>query len=180
MDSQQNYVDSLSEIKDKRIAIIRDYGYTADVFMYYPDISFIEVDDIQMGLEGVSLGRFDALLATMALSSYTIAEMGIHNVKVVGKTPIIMDLTLFVAKDKKIRPEFDHFYDKATYPVLSLSFYNLIPCCHICNATLKTTKKFSLKSHIHPYHDSFDNYLYYFLVLKNSYLTILKVSAKTL
>jgi len=102
MDSQQNYVDSLSEIKDKRIAIIRDYGYTADVFMYYPDISFIEVDDIQMGLEGVSLGRFDALLATMALSSYTIAEMGIHNVKVVGKTPIIMDLTLFVAKDKKI------------------------------------------------------------------------------
>ena len=66
------------------------------------------------------------------------------------------NLTYTIGKDKKIRPEFDHFYDKVTYPVLSLSFYNLIPCCHICNATLKTTKQFSLKSHIHPYHDSFD------------------------
>lgn len=102
MDSQQNYVDSLIEIKDKKIAIIRDYGYTADIFICYPGLTFVEVDDIQMGLEGVSQGRFDALLATMALSSYTIAEMGIHNVKVVGKTPIIMDLTLFVAKDQEV------------------------------------------------------------------------------
>lgn len=55
----------------------------------------------------------------------------------------------------EIRPEFDHFYDKATYPVLSLFFYNLIPCCHICNATLKGSEKFSISSHIHPYSDSF-------------------------
>ena len=102
MDSQQDYVEDLSQILDKKIAIIRDYGYTADIFKYYPGIMFIEVENIQMGLEGVSQGRFDVLLATMALSSYTIAEMGIHNVKVVGKTPVIMDLTLFVAKDQEI------------------------------------------------------------------------------
>ena len=33
----------------------------------------------------------------MALASYHIAEMGVYNVKIVGRTPIIMDLTLFVA-----------------------------------------------------------------------------------
>ncbi len=54
------------------------------------------------------------------------------------------------------RPEFDHFYDKTTYPILSLSFYNLIPSCHICNSSLKGDKNFSLKTHIHPYIDSFD------------------------
>ena len=31
------------------------------------------------------------------------------------------------------RPELDHFYPKATYPMLCLSFYNLIPVCHSCN-----------------------------------------------
>jgi hypothetical protein len=31
------------------------------------------------------------------------------------------------------RPEFDHFYDKATYPYIALSFYNLIPSCPTCN-----------------------------------------------
>lgn len=31
------------------------------------------------------------------------------------------------------RPELDHFYPKASYPMFSLSFYNLIPVCHSCN-----------------------------------------------
>ncbi len=102
MDSQQNYVEELEEIKNQKIAIIKDYGYTSDILKFYPDFKFIEVENIQEGLEGVSQGRFDAMLSTMALASYTIAEMGLHNVKVVGKTPIIMDLTLFISKDQPI------------------------------------------------------------------------------
>ncbi len=31
------------------------------------------------------------------------------------------------------RPELDHFYPKALYPLFCLSFYNLIPVCHSCN-----------------------------------------------
>ena len=31
------------------------------------------------------------------------------------------------------RPELDHFYPKALYPMFCLSFYNLIPVCHSCN-----------------------------------------------
>ncbi len=71
-------------------------------------------------------------------------------------------------KSKKIRPEFDHFYDKATYPILSLSFYNLIPCCHICNSILKGRENFSFKSHIHPYHDSFDKEAKFSLKINDS------------
>jgi len=70
-------------------------------------------------------------------------------------------------KSKKIRPEFDHFYDKATYPVLSLSFYNLIPSCHICNSTLKGSEVFSTDTHIHPYQDSFDKEAKFDLKIKD-------------
>lgn len=52
------------------------------------------------------------------------------------------------------RPEFDHFFDKSTYPMLALSIYNLIPSCTICNSTLKGSQKFGLDTHIHPYIDS--------------------------
>ncbi len=31
------------------------------------------------------------------------------------------------------RPELDHFYPKASYPMFCLSFFNLIPTCHSCN-----------------------------------------------
>jgi hypothetical protein len=65
--------------------------------------------------------------------------------------------TVIVEDNKKItRPEFDHFYDKDTHPILALSFYNLIPSCHICNSTLKGIEKFSIESHLNPYSDSFD------------------------
>jgi len=75
-----------------------------------------------------------------------------------------------VKKDGKkiLRPEFDHFYDKATNPILALSFYNLIPSCHICNSTLKGGKEFSIHSHLNPHSDNFDEVATFSLKIKNS------------
>ena len=46
--------------------------------------------------------------------------------------------------DKSFKNEFtlDHYYDKATYPYLALSFYNLIPSCYTCNSKLKKNEEF--------------------------------------
>lgn len=45
--------------------------------------------------------------------------------------------------------QFDHYYDKATYPFLSMSLYNLIPSCPICNQG-KSQKLLPLA--FHPYY----------------------------
>lgn len=58
---------------------------------------------------------------------------------------------------KIIRPQFDHFFDKDSNPLLALSFYNLIPSCSICNSNIKHGKQFVLKTHIHPYLDDIIN-----------------------
>lgn len=66
----------------------------------------------------------------------------------------------FTIKNKKLktRPQFDHFYNKGRYPYLSLSFYNLIPSCALCNSgTLKGQKPFLLSQNIHPFIESMDN-----------------------
>ncbi|NOR68455.1 MAG: transporter substrate-binding domain-containing protein [Methylomarinum sp.] len=102
MSHRHHYVEHLDEIKDKKIAIIKDYGYTADILKQYPDIPFIMVENIQQGLNGIAEGKYDAMLATMALASYHMAEMGLHNIRVVGKTPIIMKLTLFIDKNQPL------------------------------------------------------------------------------
>ncbi len=47
------------------------------------------------------------------------------------------------------RFQFDHFYDKLHYPMLSMSFYNLIPTCAVCNQG-KSAKALSLS--YHPYY----------------------------
>jgi hypothetical protein len=77
----------------------------------------------------------------------------------------------FTIKDKNsksTRPDFDHFYDKGTHPILALSFYNLIPSCILCNSRLKSTAKFSINSHLHPYKESFNDYAKFKLKILDS------------
>ena len=38
-----------------------------------------------------------------------------------------------LSKSKKLKPEIDHFYPKSKYPILAISYYNLIPSCPTCN-----------------------------------------------
>lgn len=56
-----------------------------------------------------------------------------------------------VNPSKITRPEFDHWYPKSTYPLLALSFYNLIPSCHICNSSVKSTTLMNTTDYLHPY-----------------------------
>jgi len=102
MDHKQNYVEELEDLQEKKIAIIKDYGYTDAVYKRYPYIKFHEVENIQEGLNGVATGKYDAMVATMALGTYTIVQMQLHNLKVVGKTDIVMELTLFIDKNESI------------------------------------------------------------------------------
>lgn len=54
-------------------------------------------------------------------------------------------------KKRIARPFFDHWFPKGKYPILSLSFYNLIPSCFVCNTSIKGSIEFDLATHIHPY-----------------------------
>ena len=50
------------------------------------------------------------------------------------------------------RPELDHYFPKSKYPLFALSFYNLIPSCHICN-NIKSDNADHTMMHHHPYLD---------------------------
>jgi len=91
------------------------------------------------------------------------------NVNVCPYCNINATYTVIKSNGKKItRPEFDHFYDKDTYPILALSFYNLIPSCHICNSTLKGIEKFSIDTYLNPYSDNFDKVAKFKLKIEDS------------
>lgn len=77
--------------------------------------------------------------------------------------------TYTVISDKELsRPEFDHFYSKDKYPILALSFFNLIPSCHLCNSTLKGTAEFSINTYVYPYEESLDKHAKFLLTLLTS------------
>ncbi len=110
MHSRENYVEDLSNIKNLNIAVIKDYGYVSKIRRKYPAINFTTVADIQHGLIAVSTGEVDALLCTLALCSHTIAELGLNNVKITGKTEFDTKLALGV---QKTLPELVSILNKA-------------------------------------------------------------------
>lgn len=56
---------------------------------------------------------------------------------------------------KKTTADLDHFYIKSQYPYLSLSLFNFIPSCQICNSRFKGTTDFYLYPHVYPYEEEF-------------------------
>lgn len=99
MKDDHMYIDSLYYLQYESIAIIKGYRYIDSIRKKYPDYSFYEVENIQEGLEGVAAGKYDALLASMALSTYTIGQMQLSNVKVVGKTEFEIKVNFAVRKE---------------------------------------------------------------------------------
>lgn len=54
-------------------------------------------------------------------------------------------------KERIVRPTFDHWYSQSEFPLMSMSLFNLIPSCSICNSSVKTDTPFDITTHIHPY-----------------------------
>ena len=70
-------------------------------------------------------------------------------------------IVTYSSSDGRCRCELDHFFNKAKYPYLALSMYNLIPSCKTCNSSFKGDKSFSLKTHVHPFVEGFgDEYIF--------------------
>ena len=83
------------------------------------------------------------------LGKYLILENKIH-ICPYCKRNYINVVTSNTDKTFLIKPDLDHFYDKATYTFLSATIENLVPSCNVCNSKLKGTKNFKRTKHLHP------------------------------
>lgn len=57
-------------------------------------------------------------------------------------------------KTGEFRAQFDHYYPKSLYPYLSLSLYNLVPSCSICNMA-KSSLDTVIEPVLYPYEEEF-------------------------
>lgn len=111
---------------------------------YYPD------DPMEYKIKKLQeIFNYKTLVSDSKNNSYKIAELKGRNTC----TYCNRQYTITIGEEGKFitRPQFDHWFPKNVFPLLSLSFYNLIPSCSICNTTTKRDQIFSFKEFIHPY-----------------------------
>ncbi|MEB8704763.1 hypothetical protein P4H21_29115, partial [Bacillus cereus] len=59
----------------------------------------------------------------------------------------------------KTRGTLDHFIDKAKYPIFSISIYNLIPSCKVCNSDFKGDKEANIVDNYTPFEENIIEYI---------------------
>jgi diguanylate cyclase (GGDEF)-like protein len=98
MRNTENYTESITKIKSRKIGLIKNYGYTKKIHENYPDINFNDINSVRDGLISVSTGEIDALICTMTMCGYTIYKLGMSNIKITGKTEFETHLSFGVNK----------------------------------------------------------------------------------
>ena len=108
MNKKASYKNSLKDIKEKKIAVVKDYGYITEIKEEYPDLNYYEVNSLQEGLLAVENDHADVFLGALPQSSYWINKLGLQNTRIVGKTKFKASLSFAVRKDYSILVVLDY------------------------------------------------------------------------
>ena len=96
------FINSLKEIGDKKIALIKNYALNEILKYTYPNINIIQVKNAKEGLEKVHEGEVYAFIDSMPTIAYTKQKYNIQDVKISGKIPDEFLARIAVRNDEKI------------------------------------------------------------------------------
>jgi signal transduction histidine kinase/ABC-type amino acid transport substrate-binding protein len=80
---------TLDTLKNMKVAVISGYGIHDHIINHYPEIDLDVVPNIHVGLNKVSFGMVDAMVANIALATHYIEKEGISNLRVAGETEFV-------------------------------------------------------------------------------------------
>ncbi len=96
------FISSLEQLNNKQVAVVKGY-VTEDILRTnHPGISLKTAKNLQQALKMVSSAEVDAVVDNLASLSYTIAELGISNLRISGTIPYEFALGIAVLKQHKI------------------------------------------------------------------------------
>ncbi|WP_271271908.1 hypothetical protein [Aliamphritea hakodatensis] len=146
--------NELSVIKNEILKIIKEDDVCSLIKGQYTQTEFGKIlsEDIFSYKSFRSSKLCRDILVRLGFTSVSCPYCNLNKLSVINITN-----TTSTSQKNKALLDLDHFYPKVIHPYFSLSFYNLIPSCHDCNSSIKKEKKFSIETHINPYHESFDD-----------------------
>lgn len=116
-----------------------------------PSIHLVRYDEIAVNyrqlavqLELFCKGLYSDSLLNLKVLSNKIGDIKDHyknfmSINKLGKCPFC-GISDMLGQHHKPREAYDHYLPKALYPFNSINFRNLVPTCHHCNSSYKTSK----------------------------------------
>ncbi|WP_419765375.1 MAG: ABC transporter substrate-binding protein [Arcobacter sp.] len=95
------FIDSLSSLKDKKIGIVGSYNISKRVKKKYPNIEFVDVKDLDEGIEKVLNEEIDGHVDVLYSSLYKLYDKNNFELKISNKLDIGGSLSIGVRNDDK-------------------------------------------------------------------------------
>lgn len=108
--SEVPYISKLDSLAGKQVGIVRNNPISGYIQNSYPDLTIVEVSDVEGGLSLVSEGEIDVFVAVLQEVSYKIHDLGLYDLKIAGQTPYKEFLRVGIRNDA---PELTSAINKA-------------------------------------------------------------------
>ena len=89
------YINTLDDMGDRPVGVVKDYAFLELLRTTNPGLNLVEVPSEQTGLRMVQERKLAGYLGTLSTASYNMQELGLADLKVLGRIPA--DWTLGVA-----------------------------------------------------------------------------------
>jgi polar amino acid transport system substrate-binding protein len=96
------FIDSMKELQDKKVSLVKGYAYVELIKMKYPRIKIVEVDTLKQGLALVRKGEVEGHLESLATLAYALREESVTDVKIAGKFDDLWSLSIATRNDEPL------------------------------------------------------------------------------
>ncbi|MDY6814516.1 MAG: transporter substrate-binding domain-containing protein [Pseudomonadota bacterium] len=103
------FIGDLRELRDERVGVVNRHAAHDYLLINHPDLDLYPVGDVEEGLLALSNGDLDVMVTHIPAVSYTVARLGLSNLRITSITPYQYDLRLAVRKDN---PELHRILNK--------------------------------------------------------------------
>ncbi|WP_135078989.1 transporter substrate-binding domain-containing protein [Terasakiella sp. SH-1] len=81
-------IQGLGDVRGEQVGIVKGYAITEIIKKQYPDMNIVEIPSTLEGLRMASTGQIDAVIDTLGVVGYLIAENSLVNLKIAGPTKL--------------------------------------------------------------------------------------------
>lgn len=96
------FIERLRELEGQRVGIVGDYAFAELLRRRQPGIQLVEVDDEFEGLRLLQQGDLDGYITTLATASHYMQELGLADLKVIGRIPADWTLSVATRNDEPV------------------------------------------------------------------------------
>ena len=104
------FIGDLRELRDERVGVVNRHAAHDYLLINHPNLDLYPMQTVEEGLLALSNGDLDVMVTHIPAVSYTVARLGLSNLRITSITPYQFDLRLAVPKDA---PELHRILNKA-------------------------------------------------------------------